>query len=84
MAALIRALSRFGLFLAATMFVLTLHVAHAQNQGGNSQGGGGNSQGGGGNHGGPGPLVGGGLPAVVLIGAGAYLAYRRSRPTKLN
>ncbi len=85
MAALIRALQHLGLVLAATLFVLTIQVAHAQNQGGNSQGGGsqgGNSQGGGGgNHGGPAPLVGGGLPAVVLIGAGAWLAYRRSRPT---
>lgn len=88
MAAIVRVISRFGshlaLLAAALVLTLSIHAAHA-GQGGNSQGGGqgGNSQGGGGggNHGGPAPLIGGGLPAVLLIGAGAYLAYRRSRPT---
>lgn len=84
MAAIARGISSLGLLAAALMLTLSIHAAQAQNQGGNSQGGnqGGNSQGGGGgNHGGPAPLIGGGLPAVILIGAGAYLAYRRSRPT---
>jgi hypothetical protein len=77
-----RSASRWGVLAAALTLALSIHVAHAD-QDGNSQGGnqGGNSQGGGGHHGGPAPLIGAGLPAVLLIGAGAYLAYRRSRPT---
>ena len=84
MAAIVRGISHLGLLATVLVLTLSIHLAHAQNQGGNSQGGnqGGNSQGGGGgNHGGPAPLIGGGLPAVLLIGAGAYLAYRRSKPT---